>query len=239
MRLLKSLDRKLRDSLDPRSWSNSELEKFAPLFSGSVVNVSGWADSDKRTGRCYRDYFSNADSYFISNYTEGYRGFKGDRKNEFSLDLTAPLPEQFKRSFDVVFNHTTLEHVFDFQMACRCLCDLSRDIVILVVPFMQHEHSSETFGDFWRFTPMAIHELMQANGFEPVYLSNNFAPDVYVFCIASRSPGRWRALREQSGNMLDSIRSGDRATVIQRKGIIGHLSSRISRAFQTFLYDIY
>jgi len=31
----------------PRIWSNAELRKFAHLFSGSIVNVSGWIDKDK------------------------------------------------------------------------------------------------------------------------------------------------------------------------------------------------
>ena len=40
----------------PRIWSNRELAKFAPLFQGSVVNVSAWKDFDKER-MYYREYF--------------------------------------------------------------------------------------------------------------------------------------------------------------------------------------
>ena len=46
----------------PRIWSNRELERYAGLFKGRVVNVSAWEDKDKE-GRRYRDYFSNAEAY--------------------------------------------------------------------------------------------------------------------------------------------------------------------------------
>ena len=39
----------------PRIWSNSELAKFSGLFTGDVVNVSGWNDFDKQSNR-YKDY---------------------------------------------------------------------------------------------------------------------------------------------------------------------------------------
>ena len=58
------IDRKFRL---PRIWSNKILREFAPLFKGKIINISGWEDKDKQ-GSFYKDYFSNADSYFISNF---------------------------------------------------------------------------------------------------------------------------------------------------------------------------
>ncbi|PVV17363.1 MAG: hypothetical protein B6D74_18335, partial [gamma proteobacterium symbiont of Ctena orbiculata] len=75
----------------PRLWSNRELSKYANLFKGSVVNVSGWMDIDKE-GRHYRDYFINASEYQITNYKEEARGFQG-MENEIFLDLESELPE--------------------------------------------------------------------------------------------------------------------------------------------------
>lgn len=64
-------DRKFRI---PRIWSNRELKKFAKLFRGTVVNVSGWKDNDKE-GANYREYFINASEYWITNYKSEARGF--------------------------------------------------------------------------------------------------------------------------------------------------------------------
>lgn len=239
MSILHKIDQYFRSSLDPRSWSNKELKKFAALFDGDVVNVSGWRDSDKRTGKHYSDYFINAREYSISNFNEEYRGLQGDIGKEFQLDLTAPLPASMKKTFDVVFNHTTLEHVFDFQAAIDNICFLSRDIVIVVVPFMQHEHSTDSFGDYWRFSPMALIKLLEDRGLSTIYISHNFAPDVYVFCIASRRPGSWSVIEEHPENMLANTRSGRRKTFRVRRGIWGHFKGRCLRAVQAFLYDIY
>src|SRR5581483_8386198 len=52
---------------EPRAWSNRQLRAVAPLFDGRVVNVSGWEDRDKRGGR-YRDYFTRAAGYELTNY---------------------------------------------------------------------------------------------------------------------------------------------------------------------------
>lgn len=161
------------------------------LFSGDVVNVSAWKDSDKE-GRYYRDYFSSASSYMITNYKPEMRGHQGS-EGEIFLDLTQDLPANLALRFDVAFNHTTLEHIFDIQTAFTNLCSMSRDIVILVLPFMQQYHSD--YGDFWRLSPLAIKRLFEMNKFELVYQSfnNNQMSSVYTFSIASRHPDRWRS----------------------------------------------
>ena len=64
------------------------------------------------------------------------------------MDLAVPLPVELENQFDVVFNHTTLEHIFDIFTAFQNLCRLTKDILIIVVPFLQEQH--ENFGDYWR-----------------------------------------------------------------------------------------
>lgn len=174
----------------PRVWSNSELARFAPLFGGRVVNVSAWKDVDKE-GRHYRDYFTAADSYSITNYRAEARGWQGG-VGEIFLDLEQPLPHGLEQAFDVVFNHTTLEHIFDVRQAFANICGLSRDVVILVVPFLQPYHSH--YGDYWRFSPLAVKRLFEEQEMDLCYLSFNShrAAAVYVFAIASRHPERWR-----------------------------------------------
>ena len=185
---LKKIDRKSRLS---RIWSNQELRRLAPSFRGSIVNVSGSNDEDKE-GNFYRDYFQHKSSYTITNFT-GDRGYSS-RDNEILLDITDNLPKELKHNFNVVFNHTMLEHVFDVFTAFRNLCDLSKDIVIIVVPFAQIQHSiGKSYGDYWRFTPTVIRELFRKNGFEVIYESESPYENaaVYLFFIASRDPTRW------------------------------------------------
>jgi hypothetical protein len=176
-----------------RQWSNTELRRWGPLFKGSIINVSGWEDKDKEGG-CYVNYFPNRSSYLISNIGRA-RGWS-DSGNEIFLDLSKDLPQHLKERFDVVFNHTTLEHIYDVRKAMANLCALSRDIVIVIVPFLQPLHwEPGSYGDYWRITPFALHSLFNENGFEIVYDSHNDNPvtNVYLFCIATRHPEKWRS----------------------------------------------
>lgn len=180
-------DRKFRL---PRNWSNREIERFASLFPGKVVNVSAWKDEDKQ-GRHYRDYFTAASSYHITNFVAEARGIQG-AEGEIFLDLASPLPADLDQAFDCVFNHTTLEHIYEVHTAFSNLCRMSRDAVMIVVPFLQEMHAG--YGDFWRFTPTCLQRMFEQNGFTSIYTSynNHFMASVYVFMIAVRDPDRWR-----------------------------------------------
>lgn len=173
----------------PRIWSNDELKKFAHLFDGDVVNVSAWQDKDKQ-GSFYKDYFSNAKSYSLTNFKEEMRGVQG-YENEIFLDLEAELPKDLQVNYDVVFNHTALEHIYNFNQAFKNLCLMSRDIVVIVVPFLQEMHGG--YGDYWRFSPQAIQKMFTAESFEVLYLSYNDHKNasVYLFAIASKVPNKW------------------------------------------------
>jgi len=159
-----AMKRVARDEVRPRDWSNAELRKFAPLFDGAVINVSGWRDEDK-TGGHYQSYFTAAASYGISNY-RGESGITG-AEGEVFIDLEADLPEELARRYQVAFNHTTLEHVFDIRKAIE-----------------------GSFGDWWRPTPMCIERLLEEQGFHTIYQSSNDNPwyIVYIVTIACRNP---------------------------------------------------
>lgn len=190
----------------PRIWSNRELAKFAPLFEGDVANISGWRDIDKE-GKRYRDYFTRATSYTVTNYKAEARGFQG-MENEIFLDLEQKLPEELSGRFDVVFNHTTLEHIYDVHTAFRNLCKMSRDIVILVVPFLQPYHSE--YGDYWRFSPLLVKRLFEDHGLTLLYLSfnNHRFSSVYVFAIASKHPERWKSHFDYTFTCIDPLGKG-------------------------------
>lgn len=174
-------------------WSNAELRRVAPLIAGEVVNVSGSEDDDKEGGH-YRDYFTRATSYAITNYT-GYRGVTG-ADGEIPLDLTRDLPADLSGRFDAVFNHTTLEHIFDTRGAFARLCQMSRDLVVVVVPFAQATHWSESFGDFWRFTPMGLRAMFEENGLDVVHEAAGppRGEPVYLLFVGSRQADHWRGV---------------------------------------------
>lgn len=194
-----------------RRWSNHVLRRIAPAFRGEVVNVSGWDDRDKEGGR-YRDYFTGAIAYHRTNFA-GHNGLQGD-PGEIPLDLTADLPTDLNRRFDVVFNHTTLEHVFELRKAFANLCSLSRDVVIVVVPFSQTQHESEDWKDYWRFTPSCLRELFRENGFEVIYEAESPHRHSAIYLVfagardASRYGGRmpaWRPIGAAGGWIGSSL----------------------------------
>jgi hypothetical protein len=191
------LARRLVRASPARLWSNHELSRLGPQFRGDVVNVSAWRDEDKQ-GRRYRDYFPNARSYAVTNYSSPRKGLDHTDLPSIPLDLTAPVPPDLRERFDVVLSHTTLEHVFDVQTAAGTLAALTRDVLIVVVPLKQPVHGlDEGEGDFWRFTPMALDRLFAPHGLRPVYAATNEQPwwDVYVVWVGSRRPERWARLQ--------------------------------------------
>ncbi len=184
--------RRRHPELSPRRWSNRELQAAAPLFTGDIVNVSGWRDEDKE-GRTYRSYFTNASRYSVTNYWGSSTPNDGVPDALF-LDLAADLPVELKDKFDLVFTHTVLEHIFDVPKAVRNMAGMTRDAMIMIVPFMQDEHYSPgIYGDFWRFTPLCVKQLMESNGLTLIHLSSNNSPwfPVYLFAIGSKQPAKW------------------------------------------------
>jgi len=178
----------------PRLWSNAELARVGGLFDGDVVNASAWRDEDK-AGKHYRDYFPRARSYSVTNFRADMRGFQG-ADGEIFLDLEQDLPEALRRGFDVVYNHTTLEHVYDFRTAFANMAAMTRDALILVVPWLQPFHSH--YGDYWRFSPLAMSRLMSDSGLTPARITWNSdkLASVYVFAVGVRDPEKWRGVFE-------------------------------------------
>lgn len=192
---IQNLGMNIESSFNSRDWSNSELARFGHLFQGDIVNVSGWLDSDRSASgfkKNYIEYFPNQKSYTLTNYP-GTRGLE-ESPNSIPLDLEKKVPQELQNRFDVVFNHTTLEHVFDISAAVDTLTQLSRDIVIVIVPFIQHQHYDDgSYGDYWRFTPMTLDSLFTRRGFTTLYVSANDQSwfPVYIFYVASRDPDKW------------------------------------------------
>ena len=186
----KEVDRKFRLA---RIWSNRELRKVAPLFTGKIANVSAGTNVDKE-GDTYDNYFTNKEEFWLTNYEPGsYRGFQG-KENELLVDLTKELPKELAERFDVVFNHTTLEHIFDVFTAFANLCKLTKDVVIVVVPFAQEQHENTGYLDYWRFTPTCLRKLFEINQMEVLYESANQDANAatYLFFVGSKQAEKWK-----------------------------------------------
>ncbi len=182
-----------------REFSNAILRYYAPLFTGKVINVSGWNDSDFENG-FYKTYFTKATKYFVSNAPDCDTKGVGSYTNEILIDLEKVLDPGLEKKFDVVFNHTTLEHVFDLDTAFRNLCLLSRDVVIIVVPTLQHIHTKSGFGDYNRPTPLGIAKYFEKYDFENVVIQSNEQPfsPIYCFAIATRKGSKYIDMIEKS-----------------------------------------
>lgn len=218
----------------PRKWSNRELRKFSYLFSGDIINVSGWKDQDKE-GKRYKDYFKNCSKYFVSNYESDARGFQGNLENEFFLDLEKNLPKKYQKFFDVVFNHTVLEHIYDYRTAFANICKMSKDIVIIVVPFLQEMHAK--YGDYWRFTPVTIKKMFEDQKMTPLYINFNRNPksSVYVFAIASKNPKKWNRKITITKELKDYKKFYNYSLKIGNKSIINHpIFNVLKKLFKIF-----
>lgn len=169
-----------------RHWSNIQLQKYAPLFKGDIVNISANKDYDKE-GAYYRQYFSNASNYSMTNYG-GTRGESGNI-NEIHLDLEKPLDSDLYRRFDICFNHTTLEHIYHIHTAFSNICDMAKKAVILVIPWAQEVHTCDSFKDYWRISPYTVEKMFEENEFTMVVCNwnNEFNAAVYLFCIGIRN----------------------------------------------------
>tara|TARA_B100000989_G_scaffold281508_1_gene245806 strand:+ start:2884 stop:3564 length:681 start_codon:yes stop_codon:yes gene_type:complete len=192
----------------PRLWSNFELKKFADKFYGQVINVSGWNDSDK-AGSLYKNYFLNCENYSISNWSYSQRGQERKlEKNQYMIDLEVDLDPGLFGKFEVVFNHTTLEHIFDINKSFKNLCKLSSDTVILVLPFIQEQHTTIDFEDYWRFTPQVIKKLFERNNFKLTYINANDSDNcsIYIFAIGcSNNSKNLNWIKDNKSNKLENI----------------------------------
>lgn len=228
--MIETCDRKFRL---PRIWSNDQLKLMCSLFEGKVINVSGWKDEDKQGDR-YKDYFLNADEYWISNYKSEAMGFQGDLENELFLDLEKDLDDNLYEKFDVVFSHTVLEHIFDTKKAFANMCKMSRDVVIIVVPFLQEQHAD--YGDYWRFTPECIHTLFITNEVSIIYINYNDRTNesIYIYAVGAKDPGKWEKIGNLKSNRIHSIG----AIKIGQSVIQENYCTRIARKLMRAIHNI-
>jgi hypothetical protein len=178
-------------SVQYRLWSNDELKYVLDKINNynNVVNVSGWKDSDKEGG-LYRDYFSKAAEYRISNYPDDKE--KGvSSSNDIPIDLSQELSHSLINKFDIAFSHTVLEHVPNPEFAFEQICKLSSDLVITIIPWKQVLHFNPgQFGDWFRISPIAMRAWHQKNKLTIIHesWSPDYSPETYLFYVGSKKP---------------------------------------------------
>jgi hypothetical protein len=172
-----------------RHWSNDELKYCISYLDNyeSVINISGWKDEDKE-GDFYKNYFLNAKIYHISNFPNDHA--KGIMDiNDIKIDLSKKIDISLHNKYNIVFNHTVLEHVEDPVFAFSEMSNLTNDLMITVIPWVQQLHFIENqFGDFYRFSPMLMRKLYLDNGFTILYenFMPNFANECYLIYVGTK-----------------------------------------------------
>jgi hypothetical protein len=176
---------------DPRVWSNKKLRELGSIVTGDVINISAGTDSDK-DGDVYLNYFLNADSYSATNYDDEFG--KTGLATEYPLDLSVIYDGRYG-TYDVVFNHTVIEHIYPSNLAFDNLCALSKNLVITVVPFLQALHGVPgVYGDYYRYSPLLLEKEFAVRGFKTLYVAWNqdiSIMNVYIIHVASKYPEQY------------------------------------------------
>ncbi len=82
---------------------------------------------------------------------------------------------------------------------------MSKDIVIIVVPFLQQQHAE--YGDYWRFTPLTLKKLFEKNNMEMIYVNfnDNDKAAIYIFAIGSKHSQKWKKILNHPDNKIKII----------------------------------
>lgn len=199
--ILNGLRKVVVKEINCRRFSNDILKQYCKAFSGNIINVSGWEDSDKQ-GNYYRNYFNCIQHYTISN-VDGVNGMPEnlpDGIKSIYMDLEKPLPSNLNSKFDVVLSHTVLEHIYSTQQALTNLVSLSKDVIITVLPFSQSVHYTNSYSDYVRLTPLYLKKFFEDNGFHILLCTANENPytSIYTVMIVSKHPERYHKFFKNS-----------------------------------------
>lgn len=125
---------------------------------------------------------------------------------DYVLDLQSQPPEELAERFDLVFNHTTLEHIFDIHQAFHTMASMSRDAMLVIVPFVQHLHGPED-GDFWRPSPYAMRRLHENANLTVIReaAGPKGGKIRYLSYFSTKNPERWKETSLTSEGDCESI----------------------------------
>ena len=95
-------------------------------------------------------------------------------------------------------------------------------MVILVVPFLQEQHTNDDFKDYWRFTPQVIEKLFKKNNFHLAYINANDQDNssIYIFAVACKDKSKnfdWiKKMKDNKIEFLNNFLIGKK--IIKNKG---------------------
>jgi hypothetical protein len=96
------------------------------------------------------------------------------------------------------------------------------------VPFLQQAHAD--YGDYWRFTPMALIRMFEDEKMNMLYINANEKKNtsVYIFAVACKSnPEKWNSLFDVPDNKLKELRT--HSHFIGKNAITNSLLYRLGR----------
>lgn len=113
---------------------------------------------------------------------------------------------------------------------------MSRDIMILVVHFLQKMHSM--YDDFWRFTPTAVKNMFEENVMRVLYLNFNDKKNasVYIFCFASRYENKWCCTILRQFSIETSFLFDRFEPSIECKAVMNSFTVRVLKYFYSHLF---
>lgn len=145
--------KKPKRATSSRQFVNQMLRKYAVgLPVESVLNVGSVPGHKDKQGGRYEDYFPEADWYTLD-----FRA-QSDNPNHYTVDLHDV--SAVDKRFDLILNISTLEHVKNPFIVVDNLRELLNPTgyMFVSVPWVYKLHGLG-YGDYWRFTHMAIREL--------------------------------------------------------------------------------
>jgi len=84
---------------------------------------------------------------------------------------------------------------------------MSRDLVVVVVPWMQELHYGDGYEDYWRVSPFALRRMFSENDMELVHLvaNNGKKESVYILAIGSKQPEKWKDKLKIDTNIFKNL----------------------------------
>ena len=85
---------------------------------------------------------------------------------------------------------------------------MSNDTVIIVLPFLQEQHTNSDFEDYWRVSPQAIKKMFERNNFNLAYINSNDDNNssIYIFAVGcSKNSKNFDWIKNINENKLENL----------------------------------
>jgi len=106
---------------------------------------------------------------------------------DIRLDLTRPVPEEYREKADLVCDFGTLEHIFDVKEAIENMNRLlkTQGIILHMSPVSFYQHG------FYNFNPLLFDTLYSLSGYEPILRTMNVTIYNPLYVIDTQKLSGW------------------------------------------------